>query len=837
MGRANVTGARLDLAGTRSFTTAGAGQARRRALADYGMQWLESIWAEATAGAATPGVALAAVGSLARADAGPLSDYDLVLVHQSRAISGADLDALADRLWYPLWDSGVKLDHSVRTVTQCRAVAGSDLSAAVGLLDLRHVAGDPDVVAAARATVAHDWRAAARRRLPELIEAVAARHRRHGDLAQLLEPDLKEARGGLRDMSLLRALTAAWLADRPHGDVDAAYLRLLDVRDAIHVVTGRARDRLGREDHDAVAALLGHHDADAMLTDVSGAARVIAYSLEGTIRRASQAQRARTLRVGPRRPALRPMGYGLFLHDGEAVLGPGVDPKTDPTLVLRAALVAARAGVTLAPATLTNLAENGVALPVPWPEPALSLFGDLLATGPGLVAVWEGLDLAGIIERWIPQWRSVRSRPQRNAVHRHTVDRHSIEAVVRAGALVRDVHRPDLLLLAALLHDIGKVPGEADHSVRGAVVANEVLQRLGVRDDDRELVVRLVREHLTLIDLATRRDPTDPRTLAAVSEAVQGSAQTLELLRALTEADASAAGPAAWTDWRATLLDRLTVAARTYLTREEGTSGEPAPGSPQRERAWRGASQEEGVGTDIAGVVPTLVPPAIPRDPSVAAALDGTAPATDLVTREMLATISTGQPVVEVTSLGGAYRLTVCAADRIGLFADTAGLLAAAGFVVRSALLRTSQGVAADDWHVDSPDGDAPDPAALVRGLVRLAGGDRTPLAALQRRRRPSPTSSTRASSGSPGQARALVVSGASETATVVEVRASDRVGLLHDIGRSLAGEGVSVRSAHIATYAGQALDTFYLTQVDGTPLTPPQVARVVSLIIETCDG
>ena len=125
-------------------------------------------------------------------------------------------------------------------------------------------------------------------------------------------------------MTVLRALTAAWLADRPHGAVDAAYARLLDVRDALHVVTGRSRDRLSREDHDGVAALLGYADTDDLLTDVSAAARVIAYALDGTLRRASQSQRARALRVGPRRPTLTPLGYGLFLHDGEAVLGAGV---------------------------------------------------------------------------------------------------------------------------------------------------------------------------------------------------------------------------------------------------------------------------------------------------------------------------------------------------------------------------------------------------------------------------------------------------------------------------------------------------------------------------------
>ncbi len=789
----DVTSKRLDLAGTRGFAAHGAGQARRAALAAFGREWLGQLWTEATTGRTVPGVALAAVGSLARGDSGPLSDYDLVLLHQSRSMARADLDALAGRLWYPLWDSGAKIDHSVRTVAQCRQVAADDLSAAVGLLDIAHLGGDAEIVSAVRSTVAHDWRGNARRRLPQLVDAVQGRHTRMGDAAHLLEPDLKEARGGLRDMTVLRALTAAWLTDRPHGAVDAAYSRLLDVRDALHVVTGRSRDRLTREDHDAVAALLGYPHADNLLTDVSGAARVIGYALDGTLRRASQSQRARALRVGPRRPTLTPLGYGLYLHDGEAVLGPGVSPSADPTLVLRAALIAARNGVPLAPATLNNLYVASPPLPTPWPPDALTLFTDLLAAGPGLVAVWEGLDLVGFVDRWIPQWATVRCRPQRNAVHRHTVDRHSVETVVRASGLVRDVQRPDLLLLAALLHDIGKANGTVDHPASGAPVAGEICDRIGVDPADRDVVVRLVREHLTLIELATRRDPGDPRTVAAVREAVDSDAETLELLRALTEADASAAGPAAWTDWRAQLLARLVAAARRDL------AGAPRLGEG-----------EELLGEQDGG---------------------------HLLTRHALDRVAAGMPVVTVTPFGSAQRVDVVEADRAGLFADLAGLLAADGFVVRSALLRTVDGIAVDEWQVESPSGDTPDAERLARHLARLTAGDRAPLAALTRRRRSTPSPSSRATTGSPGQARAMIVPGASDVATVIEVRATDRPGLLYHIGLALAAAGMSVRSAHIATYAGQALDTFYLTRADGAPLAPHQVGQVVALLIETCEG
>jgi [protein-PII] uridylyltransferase len=782
---ADLAARRLDLAGARGFDAPGAGPARRTAIGTLTRTWLAEVWREALAGRPAAGMALAAVGSLARGDAGPLSDVDLVLLHYGRSLGGEDLRTLADQIWYPVWDAGVRLDHSVRTVSQCRTVAAGDLTAAVGLLDLDCVAGDPEVVAAARSTVAHDWRANARKRLPQLVEALHARHARHGDLAQSLEPDLKDAHGGLRDMTVLNALVAAWLTDRPHGDVDEAHRALLDVRDAVHVVTGKGRDRLTREDHDGVAALLGHADADELLTDVSNAARTIAYALDGTVRRAGQSQRARTLRVGPRRPQLNPLGYGMYEHDGEVVLGPRNALATDPLLPLRAAVIAARNHLPIAPTTLANLASQTPQLPDPWPVIARDLFADLLATGPGLVGVWEGLDQAGIIDSWFPEWAGVRSRPQRNAVHRHTVDRHLIETVVIAGGLVRGVHRADLLLLGALLHDIGKIRGAHDHSATGAPLAAAIATRLGYAERDVATIELLVREHLTLIDLATRRDHKDPGTVTAARAAAGGSREVFDLLLALTEADASAAGPQAWTDWRATLLRQLAEAAQSGW--EEGATPPPA---------------------EVA-----------------------------TVSNADLESVAAGEPRVVIRPQGGSYRIDVFDRDRLGLFADTAGLLAAYGLVVRTAILRTLDGVAANEWHVESPSGEPPDEQRIVRGLERLALGDRTPLGLLERRRQFAGRPSAQASSGSPGQARALVVPHASREATVIEVRAQDRPGLLHELGLAFAKAGLSVRSAHIATYAGQTLDTFYVTEFGGRLLSPAKVAQTVAAVIDTCDG
>jgi [protein-PII] uridylyltransferase len=343
-------------------------------------------------------------------------------------------------------------------------------------------------------------------------------------------------------------------------------------------------------------------------------------------------------------------------------------------------------------------------------------------------------------------------------------------------------------MLASVLHDIGKVPGSRDHAVTGAEIADGVLRRMGVSDADRTIIVRLVREHLTLVDLATRRDPEDPATIAALSEAVGFSVSTLDLLRALTEADASAAGPKAWSDWRAGLVTRLYTACRAALI-----------------------AQSEGEGALVVEPIETL--------PLSEKALDR---------------VASGEPYVTVSSLGGAHRIDIIARDRAGLFADTAGLLAAHGFIVRSAIVRTVDGLAVNEWWVDSPGGETPLPEIISRDLSRVGAGDRSPLGKLQRRKSGGVRSP---GSGSVDSARAMVISSASDTATVIEVRATDRPGLLQDIGMTLARASLSVRSAHIATYAGQTLDTFYVTEFGGGQLAPARAAQAVAMIIDTCDG
>lgn len=271
------------------------GPSRRSALAGLTDAWLNSLFTTAARETGVRGAALVAVGGYGRAELSPRSDLDLLLLHDGKAEPRA-LGALADRLWYPVWDLGLALDHSVRTPAEARKTASEDLKVHLGLLDARPVAGDVGLLAGLRTSVLADWRNQAAKRLPQLHSLCRERAERSGELRFLLEPDLKEARGGLRDLTALRAVAASWLADAPREGLAEARRRLLDARDALHLVTGRATDRLSLQEQDQVADRLGLLDADALLREVYEAARVVSYAGDVTWREVGRVLRARSAR-------------------------------------------------------------------------------------------------------------------------------------------------------------------------------------------------------------------------------------------------------------------------------------------------------------------------------------------------------------------------------------------------------------------------------------------------------------------------------------------------------------------------------------------------------------
>lgn len=551
------------------------GQGYRHRLADLVDEALSQHYhreSERLGISSSAGVALAAVGSQGRRDAGPTSDLDLMLVHDGRTHPPERIGELAEALWYPLWDAGLDLDHSVRSLAQCRSIASADLPAAVGLIEVRPVCGDESVVQQARSAVLQDWRSAARRRLPDLVDSIRARADRHGELAHLSEPDVKQARGGLRDAVVLRALAATWLADRPHGPVDEAWTTLLDARDALCRITTRPATRLLRVHQQEVATALGLADADELLARLAGAGRLISASLDATVRDARQALRRPSAVLGARivrgrwRPARLPqVADGVIEHDGELVLDADARPSSDPVLSLRAAAAAARTGLRLAPSTVASLANTPSPSP-PWPTQARDDLLQLLRSGAAQLQVWESLDLADVVTTWLPEWAAVRGRAQRSPVHVFTVDRHLVQTVVHACRAPRDLPERDVLLWAGLLHDIGKVGGDGDHSEVGARIAGDIVERIGLERSEQERIVTLVRHHLVLAEAADGADIDDPGVIATLAGLLDHDPITVVLLRHLSEADARATGPAVWTPWRGRRMDRLTTRLLDHLT-------------------------------------------------------------------------------------------------------------------------------------------------------------------------------------------------------------------------------------------------------------------------------
>ncbi|MGZ4443724.1 MAG: [protein-PII] uridylyltransferase [Nocardioidaceae bacterium] len=591
------------------------------------------------------GVALVAVGGYGRGELAPYSDLDVVLVHAD----DVDVRTLAAEVWYPLWDAGANLDHSVRALSEATEAARADPRVALGLLDARHLAGDPNLTLRLRTGLLAHWRRDARNQLPALKELVHTRGRRLGELSHASVPDIKESTGGLRDATVLKALVATWLVDVPHVDLERSRRQLLDVRDALHEVAGRATDRIAPEAWPDLAAALGLAEPESAQRQVRELGRRITHLSRLTWRRVD-AVLARPSSTRRRAPHLQKVAAGVATADGEVVLDRGTDPRADPLLLLRAAAEAAERDLVLAPPTAARLARDGAALPEPWTGEARNLFTRLLAAGPGLLAVWETLDQTGALARVLPEWERVRLLPHASVVHRFTVDRHLVETCTEAARLIRRVARPDVLMVAAVLHDIGK-GGPGDHSVAGEPVAETVAARIGFAPDEVALVRSLVRWHLLLAEVATTRDLEDPATIAYVADRV-GDEETLDLLAVLTEADARATSAKAWTAWRAGLVAELVRRVRAALTRPGGTAAAPAD-EPAR--------------------VP--VPEVVRADPR--------------------------RVDVRVEPAGDGTQVRVVSGDRVGLMAATAGVLSLQRLSIRSARAWTQDDFAVSVWEVD----------------------------------------------------------------------------------------------------------------------------------------
>ena len=715
-------------------------------------------------------IALAAVGGYGRGELSPGSDLDILFLHTGK-VSADDLKAFVNDVLYPLWDKK-SVDHSVRTRSETRDAASSDLRVATGLLDIRLIAGNPDLVAGVQLDALDFWRKNAKENLANLHKSLQERHVRAGELAYLLEPDLKEARGGLRDIQALRAISLSAAIAVPLEKISWAEGTLNNVRESLHIASGRGKDRLLFQEQDKVAKLLNYPDADAMMSDVARAARTVDYLLNYTWHALEHKGKDGLGRI-LKRPRITTVAKNVSASNREIVIDPFTSLNDDPVCGLRAAATAAQLGLPLSLDTCTELSENLKSgqgkLPTPWPREARELLISLIGAGEAMVGIFESLDQEEIIFEWIPEWMSVRSLPQRNALHRHTVDRHMVETAVHAAKLTRKVQRPDLLLFAALFHDIGKGAHE-DHSIRGVRLIEPIAQRIGFDAKEIEILKNLVLHHLLLSSTATRRDLDDPATIQSIVSLIP-DVNTLELLHALSIADGEATGSAGWSDWKATLVNDLVQRVK---------------------RAMAGAE--------------------FAQQPEVSA--------------EQMAQAEKGELRVTLEEHSSGYAVEVISPDKPGLLSIVAGVFNISRLDVKSARTKTLGNSAVMYWIV-TPEPHAPETSATkLHGLIADALLDSKDVEEKLIARAAAYASIPSIPVPDP---EVEIFTDAATDATVIEVRSHDRPGLLFRIGAAITQSKIDIRSAIVTTLGAEAIDTLYVTELTGGPLSPERATEVAS--------
>jgi [protein-PII] uridylyltransferase len=715
-------------------------------------------------------IALAAVGGYGRGELSPGSDLDIVFLHSGK-VSSEHLKSFINDVLYPLWDKK-SVDHSVRTRSETREAAASDLRVATGLLDIRLIAGNADLVAAVQSDALDYWRKNTKENLAELHKSLQARHTRAGELAYLLEPDLKEARGGLRDIQALRAISLSAAIAVPLEKISWAEGTLNNVRESLHIASGRGKDRLLFQEQDKVAHLLNYPNADAMMSDVARAARSVDYLLSYTWHSLEHKGKDGLGRI-LKRPRVATVAKNVSASNREIVIDPFTSLDDDPVVGLRAAATAAQLGLPLSLDTCTELSENLKSgqgkLSTPWPREARELLITLIGAGEAMVGIFESLDQEEIIFEWIPEWMSVRSLPQRNALHRHTVDRHMVETAVHAAKLTRKVQRPDLLLFAALFHDIGKGAQE-DHCVRGVRLIEPIAQRIGFDTKEIEILKNLVLHHLLLSSTATRRDLDDPATIQSIVSLIP-DVSTLELLHALSIADGEATGSAGWSDWKAALVNDLVQRVKRAMAGAE-VAQQPEISDEQRTQAEK------------------------------------------------------GQLRVTLEEHSSGYAVEVISPDKPGLLSIVAGVFNISRLDVKSARTKTLGKSAVMYWIV-TPEPHAPETSATkLHDLITMALVDSKDIEEKLFARATAYASIPSIPVPDP---EVEIFTDAATDATVIEVRSHDRPGLLFRIGAAITQSKIDIRSAIVTTLGAEAIDTLYVTELTGGPLSSERAREVAS--------
>ena len=758
-----------------------------------------------------------AVGGYGRGVLAPYSDLDLLFLRPWKTTARSE--TLTEFMLYVLWDLGAKVGSAVRSVDEGLKLARADMTIRTALLEGRVVAGDAELGDAFLARFRREVEKADPR--PFIAAKLAERDLRHqkaGAVRYRVEPNVKDGKGGLRDLNALFWIARSLSPDSPLGEAalrdmltgrerrlfKEAFDFLWSIRCHIHLTSGRAEEKLtfdlqpevarrmgwrGRGDEPAVERFMRRYFIVAR--DVGALTRAVSAQLEARgQKQAGGLARLDLTRLIPRRR--KRLDDPAFVAEGGrlTVAGPDVFSE-DPTRLIRLFAAADAQDLDLHPDAFSAVTRSlSLVSPALRRDPeAGRVFLQVLAHGQRPYRVLSIMNETGLLGRFLPEWGRIVGQTQFNMYHAYTVDEHTLQAIgvindIARGKLKDDhplasviVHRiadPEVLMLAMLLHDVGK-GGDRGQLEDGEIAARRACERLGLDRRRAELVAWLVRHHLALSDFAQKRDTSDPATVRAFAELV-GDPERLRMLLVLTVADIRAVGPTVWNGWKGQLMRQL------YAATEALFRGEDAP-------------------TD---------------DPD----------AEQLALIERAA--ASGGAVLARPGQANATEVAIAGRDRTGLFAEIAEVMASAGADVVGARLQTAPDGAVLDRILIQDGAGAPfgqaEPRrlkALISDLERVARGEPAP------RRRGDPTPSARRAAF---DVRPVVMidNQTSEAATVVEVSGADRPRLLADLARAIADQGLSIRSAHVASFGERAVDSFYVVAADGRRLTSK--ARLAAL-------
>ena len=785
-------------------------------------------------------IAIVATGGYGRGVMAPSSDTDLLFLRAYKA--SPHTESVIEYMLYAMWDMGLKVGHAFRTPNECVKLAAEDVTIKTSMLDARFICGDE--VLATDMFELFQKEAVKGKDAQFIADKLAerdGRHARHGDARYVVEPNLKEGKGGLRDLQ-----TLYWITKHMYGGVTledvmrngpfteheyAVFIRaakfLWTVRCHLHFVTGRPEERLGFDLQPEIASRMGYRDRGEqqgverfmkryflIAKDVGGLTRILAAKLEADHKKKPEGLR-RFLPV--RAPQALP-DEGFTLDNGRINVASEDVMETDPLNMLRLFTIARRESKDIHPAALTALTRNlrGINEAVRELPEARRLVLESIMGGdrPGQVLRW--MNESGLLGRIMPEFGGIVAQTQFNMYHHYTVDEHTIRAVeyisemehgrgekvALASELFPLLENRRALYLAMLLHDTGK--GKGDQQIEGSKTSYRACQRLGIPEAESELVAWLVGHHLEMSETAQKRDISDPRTVAKFAELV-GSLERLRLLYILTVADIKAVGPAVWNAWKGQLLADLynntAAALRGGRTDEAGVLAELEARADRRREAL----------VEQIGSVPSIM---LEMETAYWTGFDPD----DLAWQASVLTDQDDTVAHRYIPDGGAVAMIVSGADRTGLFADLAGTLARLGANVVSAQVFTSKSgrivdifMLQDNTKAAFAAGDAPRMERLEAAMRDALAGN--PITGDVK------TRAGRREAAFLVQPSVQIRDDLSAEYTVIDVGGRDRPGLLHEVADVLADMKLSIHSAHVGSYGERVFDAFYVQNAQGQKL------------------